>query len=202
MAEVSYYKLLNDVLYGYDRFTPNNISHLRHGQIFVFGTDANGSQRYGAAGLAAKRFGAIIGQNEGLMGTSYALPSMGVDLNRLSQAINKFEDFAREHNNLTFLVTPIGCGHAGFKVNQVAPCFEGCVGLSNVYLPAQFIRFYLNKCKTKLGVLQDSNGNDVTENVFIYYDEKVHPIIKYLLDNNIAFNKDGGFSLLDKSGYS
>ena len=59
--EDSYYKLLNDVLLGYKRNTPAKITTLRNNQIFVFGTDTNGSQKHGAAGLAAKCFGAKVG---------------------------------------------------------------------------------------------------------------------------------------------
>ena len=69
----AYYKLLYDVLRAYNRCTPSKVVRLRHKQIFVFGTDANGSQRYGAAGLAAKNFGAQIGVGNGRTGDSYAL---------------------------------------------------------------------------------------------------------------------------------
>lgn len=198
MSNESYYRLLYDILNGYDRFTPDRVTHLRTGQIFVFGTDKKGSQRFGAAGLAAKRFGAHIGQNEGLMGSSYAIPSMGVGFDRLSSAAKTFENYARNDNKSTFLVTPIGCGHAGFKVNQVAPCFMGCVGLTNVYLPAQFIRYYVKVCRQNLNLVTNATekGKDNgEEDVFTYYDEKVHPVINYLLSHKIAFNKDGGFSL-------
>ena len=54
----AYYKLLYDVLRAYNRCTPSKVLRLRNEQVFVFGTDAKGSQRYGAAGLAAKKFGA------------------------------------------------------------------------------------------------------------------------------------------------
>lgn len=51
----AYYKLLYDVLRAYNRCTPSKVLRLRNDQVFVFGTDAKGSQRYGAAGLAAKK---------------------------------------------------------------------------------------------------------------------------------------------------
>ena len=199
MSNEPYYKLLYDILNGYNRFTPNRITHLRTGQIFVFGTDNNGSQRFGAAGLAAKRFGARIGQNEGLMGSSYAIPSMGVGLDRLASAVETFEYYARKVNNSTFLVTPIGCGHAGFKVSQVAPYFIGCVGLSNVYLPTQFIKYYTKLCTLNLNLDANTTENrkdNGDEEVYAYYDKEVYPVINFLLSHKIAFNKDGGFSLL------
>ena len=51
----AYYKLLYDVLRAYNRCTPSKVLRLRNDQVFVFGTDAKGSQRYGAADLAAKK---------------------------------------------------------------------------------------------------------------------------------------------------
>ena len=80
----AYYKLLYDVLRAYNRCTPSKVLRLRHKQIFVFGTDTNGSQRYGAAGLAAKNFGAQIGVRNGRTGDSYALPTMGCTLEELA----------------------------------------------------------------------------------------------------------------------
>lgn len=64
--EEAYYKLLYDILCGYDRTTPKNIVNLRNNQIFVFGTDVQGSQIHGAAGIAAKslvlRLALLLGQ--------------------------------------------------------------------------------------------------------------------------------------------
>ena len=111
----AYYNLLYDVLRSYDRCTPSKIYRLRKDQVFVFGTDAKGSQRYGAAGLAAKEFGAEVGVTDGPTGDSYAMPTMGCSLDVLGNAILRFEQYAQSNRGKTFLVTPIGCGHARFK---------------------------------------------------------------------------------------
>lgn len=47
-----------------------------------------------------------------------------------------FLDFARQHPELTFLVTPIGCGIAGYTPAEVAPLFGDVP--ENVVLPEQF----------------------------------------------------------------
>lgn len=44
--EAAYYNLLYDVLKGYDHCTPSKIVSLRNNQIFVFGTNKYGSQKY------------------------------------------------------------------------------------------------------------------------------------------------------------
>lgn len=82
-------------------------------------------------------FGAVWGQGEGLQGQSYALPTMeGMDSMRA--AVERFTQFAAQHPELRFLVTRIGCGIAGYRVQQVAPLFKDCIRLENVALPADF----------------------------------------------------------------
>ena len=39
---------------------------------------------------------------------------------------------------MTFLVTRIGCGAAGFSDEEIAPLFAKAYSLPNVYLPAEF----------------------------------------------------------------
>lgn len=197
----AYYKLLYDVLRGYNRYTPSKVLKLRHGQVFVFGTDAKGSQRYGAAGLAAKSFGAQVGITNGLTGMCYALPTMGFDIHILGKAILQFEQFARNNKDKTFLVTPIGCGHAGFKEEQVAPYFKGCIALNNVMLPEQFIRFFRLECIDKLGLRNTASDQKEPENdIFSLYDNSVHHVIEYLQLHSIPFSPDGGYTLLDSDG--
>ena len=196
----AYYKLLYDVLRAYNRCTPSKVLRLRNEQVFVFGTDAKGSQRYGAAGLAAKKFGAQIGVKNGRTGNSYALPTMDCTLEELGAAILQFELYARENKGLTFLVTPIGCGHAGFKVEDIAPYFRGCVALGNVMLPEEFLSFFRKECIEKLHIKEKRSESKSQEaDYYQLYDESVHPILKYLEAYSIPFSKDGGFSLVDEN---
>ena len=48
--------------------------------------------------------------------------------------------FAKEHPELFFYVTRIGCGIAGFREKEIAPLFAGAVGLENVCLPEGFVK--------------------------------------------------------------
>ena len=50
----------------------------------------------------------------------------------------KFIEYAKEHPELTFLVTRIGCGIAGYKEEEVAPLFAEAKDISNIYLPRGF----------------------------------------------------------------
>lgn len=119
------------------RVTPERITHLAPGEIFVFGSNARGMHGGGAARQAYESFGAVWGQGHGLQGRSYAIDSMS-GLGALQEDAQQFCEFARSHPNMRFLVTLIGCGIAGFHPSDVAPCFEACRELSNVTLPAEF----------------------------------------------------------------
>ena len=128
----------------YDRFTPNCVFNLKPNQIFVFGTDRNGSQKYGAAGMAARRFGAQIGVAEGKTGNCYALPTKGFTIAELNDAVVRFKDFVDNNPQFSYLITPVGCGHAGLNVSEVSKIFAPFVVYKNVMLPKLFIDEYFS----------------------------------------------------------
>ena len=119
------------------RVTPQLIRQLGENEIFVFGSNANGYHRGGAAAFAMREFGAVWGQGEGLQGQSYAIPTTE-GMNQLREAVNRFMAFADQHQELRFLVTMIGCGNAGYSPRDIAPLFKGCIDLENVALPIEF----------------------------------------------------------------
>lgn len=121
-----------------DRVTPDYIDHLEENEIFVFGSNIAGKHDGGASGMALNRFGAEYGKAEGLQGQSYAIPTVGVSFDELSEAVERFLEFAEEHRDLHFLVTRIGTGNAGLRYSQVARLFRRCIWLENVSLPTEF----------------------------------------------------------------
>lgn len=121
------------------RYTPERVTSLEANEIFVFGSTNGGAHRGGAAKLAVEKFGAIMGQGEGLQGQSYAIPSMLKSINSVRLHVNKFLQFAASNPQLSFLVTKIGCGHAGFKEEEIAPLFVEALKMPNVCLPQSFV---------------------------------------------------------------
>jgi hypothetical protein len=98
--------------------------------IFVFGSNEAGKHGAGAARYARLYYGAVYGQGEGLWGNSYAIPTKNRYIKTLSLVevatyINNFIYFAKSNPELTFDVSRIGCGLAGFKNRQIAPLFIG-----------------------------------------------------------------------------
>lgn len=119
------------------RVASDRIASLGENEIFVFGSNIQGSHGGGAAWYAHKNFGAEWGVGEGLTGRTYALPTMEGPAS-LKKAVDNFIACAKKHPELTFLVTAVGCGIAGYRPNEVAPLFREATSLENVYLPQVF----------------------------------------------------------------
>ena len=49
--------------------------------------------------------------------------------------VDEFIDFAKQHPELTFLVTRIGCGIAGFTNEEISPLFNEAHNVENIVLP-------------------------------------------------------------------
>ena len=118
--------------------TPERISELRPNEIFVFGSNLAGAHGGGAAWIAYERFGAIMGQGVGLQGQSYAIPTMQGGVETIKPYVDEFIAFAKTHPEYKFFVTKIGCGIAGFRVNEIAPLFYHAIDCKNIILPKEF----------------------------------------------------------------
>lgn len=121
------------------RFTPEHIAVLEPREIFVFGSNLAGAHGGGAARAARLHFGAVMGQGVGLQGQSYAIPTMHGGPDKIKPYVDEFIIFAKQHPELTFLVTPIGCGIAGFRASEIAPLFAMAIDVENIILPRQFV---------------------------------------------------------------
>lgn len=109
-------------------------------EILVFGSNLSGIHGAGAARYARLHHGAIMGQGIGLQGSSYALPTKGVNisfmpLEDIGKHVDEFISFAKTRPDLTFRVTRVGCGLAGFTDTDIAPLFREALTLKNVRLP-------------------------------------------------------------------
>lgn len=127
----------------YIGFTPDYIEKLLSNQIFVFGSNTLGYHTGGASRTARKKFGAVWGQPEGLQGQSYAIP---VDFGKgirndvdVKAAVERFISFAKEHTELFFLVTRVGCGTGGYHDDEMAQFFKEALNIRNISLPRSFV---------------------------------------------------------------
>ena len=120
------------------RITPRWIDSLKENEIFVFGSNLAGMHGGGAARIARLHFGAVMGKGVGLQGQSYAIPTMQGGVETIRPYVEEFLDFAKHHPEMQFLVTPIGCGIAGFEAEDIAPLFEEAKQIKNISLPESF----------------------------------------------------------------
>jgi len=118
--------------------TPERITALQPDEVFVFGSNLAGSHGGGAAYVAWRKFGAIMGQGIGLQGQSYGIPTMQGGVETIKPYVDELIAFAKEHPELFFYVTRIGCGIAGFRDEEIAPLFSAARTVPNICLPESF----------------------------------------------------------------
>jgi len=175
------------------RITPSHITSLSPGEIFVFGSNIRGHHHAGAARAAMDHFGAEWGVGEGMTGQTYALPTMeGVE--SFSAAASRFISYAKQHPDKTFLVTPVGCGIAGYKTAEVALMFYEAMPLDNVYLPQSFwdtlneAKEYIDVCRYYKGGYVNPYENTPLQQLWFYEKCWVDKSLKKekLLSENIS----------------
>ena len=125
-------------------FTPDKITALQPNEVFVFGSNLAGMHG-GAARVARKLFGAVMGQGVGLQGQSYAIPTMQGGVETIGPYVDEFVAFAAAHPEMKFYVTRIGCGIAGFTAEEIAPLFKNALGKPNIVLPRDFAEVLENQ---------------------------------------------------------
>lgn len=124
------------------KYTPENITDLKANEVFVFGSNLKGQHGGGAAKLARK-WGAKWGKGIGMAGQTYAIPTKKdfvktMPIDEIELFVSQFIFYAKDHAELMFLVTKIGCGLAGYEVEDIAPLFKKAIGISNIILPIEF----------------------------------------------------------------
>ena len=124
-------------------YTPEFITSLKSNEVFVFGSNLNGNHVGGAAYQALEKFGAEMGNAEGMQGQSYAIPTLDKNMERinltdLEHSIGRFYDYADEHPDLIFYLTKIGCGIAGYEVSDIATVVNCRDIPANVIIPEEF----------------------------------------------------------------
>jgi hypothetical protein len=121
----------------------------RRDMVFVFGSNTAGIHGAGAARAALLQYGAVMGVGVGHVGNSYALPTKGaikrinsvsigptLPLVLIKDHVEDFIRYARQHPELKFQITQLGCGLAGLKPEWIAPMFK--TAPENCYFDTQW----------------------------------------------------------------
>lgn len=128
------------------RYTPENVYQLEANEVFVYGSNQFARHGCGSAYAAQQNFGAIYGTCPiGLCGKSYGIITTSfndipISLSFIQKQIEILYEFALLRPDLTFLVTKIGTGIAGFSIDQIASVFETLRYRqpANIVLPKEF----------------------------------------------------------------
>lgn len=137
------------------RISPEPILELKDKEVFVFGSNEGGFHGKGAA-KQAMTWGAVWRQAEGLQGRTYGIPTKDKAIKRtltigeIKPYVDRFIAFAKTREDLTFLVTEVGCGLAGLKPKDVAPLFKDAIEVENIHLPKRFwhkLESFMNESK-------------------------------------------------------
>lgn len=125
------------------KISPRYIKDLKNNEIFVFGSNESGIHGAGAAKMAIK-WGAKYGNPEGIQGKTYAIPTKDksikktLSLEEIKVYVDRFVEYAKNNDNLVFLVTEIGCGLAGYRAKDIAPLFIDALNVENISLTERF----------------------------------------------------------------
>ena len=112
--------------------------------VFVFGSNLAGRHGKGAAKYAVQAYGAIYGQGEGRQGQSYAIPTKdgklkSLGLAEIEEAVRRFAQHAALHHDEVFMLTPIGCGLAGHRPEDIWEILHRVKLPSNVALHPSWV---------------------------------------------------------------
>lgn len=137
-------------------FGPDLVFAGKPNTVFVFGSNLAGAHGGGAAAVAFKKYGAVMGQGFGFQsplgahGTvsytragSYALPTKDHKLRTLTITevafwVKEFFEWASNNGPTRvdeIFVTKVGCGLAGYTEQEIAPLFRQYAWQLNVVLP-------------------------------------------------------------------
>lgn len=164
-------------------FTPPvRLRKLPENGIFVFGSNLAGHHGGGAAADAVRYFGAIQGRGEGIQGRSYAIPTMQGGPETIRPYVDRFIKYAGENPELTFYVTPIGCGIAGRSIHEIAPLFRRALDMENVLLPRSFC------CSLYALELEEDSKDPVVQDLYLK-----RPIIE---EDSLAGNGTKGLNII------
>lgn len=161
------------------RISPDFISHLNQDEILVFGSNLQGHHEGGAAKYAYRKFGAKLGEGDGMTGKCYAIPTMHGELKDVKPYVDKFISYAKRYPQKHFLVTRIGCGIAGFYDGDMSDLFKEAIKLNNVSLPRKWVELILQDEDTFKELFGDKADdydyyylNAVRENDLVYLSRK------------------------------
>ena len=113
--------------------------------------------------------------------------------------IDNFIAFAKEHTELFFYVTRIGCGIAGFKDSDMAPLFQKAKEVENICLPESFVKVIASKMwlHSSSDMVIHYGQVRTMADILIALNEKYH-----FSDSRVAINEVENYIASQNQGHS
>jgi hypothetical protein len=134
------------------RITPENLDILGPKDRVIVGTNESGLHGAGIALKAYKDWNLMPGQGFGPSGSCFGIPTKDWHVQTLplfiiKQYIGRYINWVRKNPQYIHYVTKVGCGLAGYEIQDIAPMFEELKLFKNVWMPQEFRDFYEGKYK-------------------------------------------------------
>lgn len=128
------------------KYTPELVADLEKNEVYVYDSNQYARHTVGSGLTAAHRFGALVDVAPmGLVGQSYGIITMSYSDERITTGfigdqVLMLYKFAMLRQDLTFYVTKVGTGIAGFSMAQIADIFYAYEFMRpvNIILPIEF----------------------------------------------------------------
>lgn len=120
------------------------IDFLQENEIFVFGSNTQGRHGAGAA-KQAMQWGATYGKASGRQGQTYAIITKDlrdgsfVGWDFVKEQLQILIKYAHAHNDLVFLLTPIGTGLAGQTIEELEK------NIKDLHFPDNIVKIWENE---------------------------------------------------------
>lgn len=112
--------------------TPPDISKwTERGEIIVYGK-GDKEDEYGKNETILTRYNTH--PREG-----YGIHTIGKTLEEIREGVDTFIAYAKQHPELRFHIRKVGYDKAGYKIEQIAPLFNGAKDVKNILLPKEMI---------------------------------------------------------------
>jgi len=107
------------------------VKTLKPNEIILAGTNIQGKHGKGLALYARQHFGLKLGHSRGLCGQAYGIVTKdltkglcSIPLGEINSQIRELNSYTHNHPHLTFYLTPIGSGLAGYKLEDIEALFD------------------------------------------------------------------------------
>lgn len=113
--------------------------------IFVYESHLDGTHSYGDAKIAKEKYGAMDGFCVGRHGNSYAIPTdFDTVEGEFTSIVESFTAYAKQHSELTFIISRIRCEHTIINEEDIIPLFKDAFDLPNVQVSDEWFDELLN----------------------------------------------------------